>query len=70
MQMRRVVITGLGAVAPNGIGIDHFWDSLVHGQSGSEELPASTLQLTPVRLQAEVADFDPIQFMDPRQPED
>ena len=31
---RRVVITGMGVIAPNGIGIDNFWDTLLHGRSG------------------------------------
>jgi 3-oxoacyl-(acyl-carrier-protein) synthase len=33
LEKRRVVITGMGAVAPNGIGVENFWDSLVHGRS-------------------------------------
>ena len=66
MQMRRVVITGLGAVAPNGIGIDHFWDSLVHGQSGIRRITRFDASTYPCQVAAEVADFDPIQFMDPK----
>ena len=31
---RRVVITGLGVIAPNGIGKEAFWDALVNGRSG------------------------------------
>ncbi|MBO0794083.1 MAG: ketosynthase chain-length factor, partial [Ktedonobacteraceae bacterium] len=31
---RRVVITGLGVIAPNGIGKEAFWQSCVRGQSG------------------------------------
>jgi 3-oxoacyl-[acyl-carrier-protein] synthase II len=30
---RRVVITGLGVIAPNGIGKDEFWSSLIAGKS-------------------------------------
>ncbi len=30
----RVVVTGMGVIAPNGIGLDAFWDSLIHGRSG------------------------------------
>ncbi|MDI7258730.1 MAG: beta-ketoacyl synthase N-terminal-like domain-containing protein [Thermodesulfobacteriota bacterium] len=30
MEKRRVVITGMGVIAPNGIGIENFWDSLDH----------------------------------------
>ena len=31
---RRVVVTGMGAVTPFGLGVDAFWDGLVHGRSG------------------------------------
>jgi 3-oxoacyl-(acyl-carrier-protein) synthase len=39
MRERRVVVTGLGVIAPNGIGIDNFWDSLVRGRSGVRRIP-------------------------------
>ncbi|MDD3286628.1 MAG: beta-ketoacyl synthase N-terminal-like domain-containing protein, partial [Bacteroidales bacterium] len=31
MQMRRVVVTGLGALTPIGLSVPEFWDSLVKG---------------------------------------
>ena len=34
MEKRRVVVTGLGAVTPIGIGIDEFWNGLVSGKNG------------------------------------
>ena len=34
MDKRRVVITGLGAVTPFGVGVDKFWESLKAGKSG------------------------------------
>ena len=34
MMKRRVVITGLGAVSPFGVGVDKLWNSLVEGKSG------------------------------------
>lgn len=34
MTKRRVVITGLGAVTPFGVGVEKFWNSLVEGKSG------------------------------------
>ena len=35
---RRVVITGMGVVAPNGIGKDEFWTSLKEGRSGIKKI--------------------------------
>jgi 3-oxoacyl-[acyl-carrier-protein] synthase II len=66
MEMRRVVITGMGVVAPNGIGIDNFWNSLVHGQSGIRKITHFDASSYPCQVAAEVADFDPIQYMDPK----
>ena len=34
MTKRRVVITGMGAVTPCGIGVDNFWSAMVNGKSG------------------------------------
>ena len=38
MTKRRVVITGLGAVTPFGVGVDNFWNSLVEGNTPFEEI--------------------------------
>lgn len=34
VKKNRVVVTGMGILAPNGIGLDAFWESLVAGRSG------------------------------------
>jgi len=39
-KAHRVVITGLGVVAPNGIGKDAFWDALIAGKSGVDYITA------------------------------
>jgi 3-oxoacyl-[acyl-carrier-protein] synthase II len=66
MEKRRVVITGMGVVAPNGIGIENFWDSLVHGRSGVRKITHFDASSYPSQIAAEVPDFDPINFMDPK----
>jgi len=38
MDKRKVVITGMGVIAPNGIGIEDFWDSLIHGRSAVRKI--------------------------------
>jgi beta-ketoacyl-acyl-carrier-protein synthase II len=63
---RRVVITGMGVVAPNGIGIDNFWDSLVHGQSAVRRITQFDASSYPCQVAAEVPDFDPTDYMDPK----
>jgi 3-oxoacyl-[acyl-carrier-protein] synthase II len=66
MEKRRVVITGMGVVAPNGIGIGNFWDSLVHGRSGVRKITRFDASSYPCQLAAEVSDFDPTDYMDPK----
>jgi len=61
---RRVVITGMGVVAPNGIGIDKFWDSLVHGRSGVRRITHFDASTYPCQVAAEVPDFDPTDYID------
>jgi 3-oxoacyl-[acyl-carrier-protein] synthase II len=60
---RRVVITGMGVVAPNGIGIDKFWDSLVHGRSGVRKITHFDASSYPCQIAAEVPNFDPTDYM-------
>jgi len=66
MEKRRVVITGMGVVAPNGIGIDNFWDSLVHGRSGVRKITHFDASTYPSQIAAEVPDFEPTNYMDHR----
>ena len=64
MEKRRVVITGMGVVAPNGIGIDNFWNSLVHGQSAVRRITRFDASSYPSQIAAEVPDFDYTDYMD------
>jgi len=66
MEKRRVVITGMGVVAPNGIGVENFWDSLVHGQSAIRKITHFDASTYPCQVAAEVQDFDPTDYMDPK----
>jgi len=66
MEKRRVVITGMGVVAPNGIGIENFWDSLVHGRSAVRKITHFDASSYPSQIAAEVPDFDSTNYMDPK----
>jgi 3-oxoacyl-[acyl-carrier-protein] synthase II len=61
--MRRVVVTGLGVVAPNGIGKDEFWDACVHGRSGIGPIQSFDASGHPVRIAGEVRNFDVTPFL-------
>jgi len=62
---RRVVITGLGVVAPNGIGKDQFWSACANGQSGVAPIRSFDASHHPVRIAAEVPAFDVTPFVAP-----
>ncbi len=66
MEERRVVITGMGVVAPNGIGIDNFWDSLVHGRSAVRKITYFDASTYPCQAAAQISNFDPTDYMDPK----
>ncbi len=55
---RRVVITGLGVVAPNGIGKKLFWDASVAGRSGIRSITRFDASRLQTRIAGEVPDFD------------
>jgi 3-oxoacyl-[acyl-carrier-protein] synthase II len=56
--MRRVVVTGMGVVSPLGVGIDAFWDGLVHGRSGVRRITRFDPAPYPSQIAGEVPDFD------------
>ncbi len=59
---RRVVITGLGVVAPNGIGKEDFWDACASGRSGIRRITQFDASPLSTRIAGEVPDFDPQKF--------
>src|SRR5262249_37646022 len=61
--MRRVVVTGLGVVAPNGVGKEAFWSSCVNGRSGVRPIRTFDASGHPVKIAAEVSDFDVLPFV-------
>jgi 3-oxoacyl-[acyl-carrier-protein] synthase II len=56
--MRRVVVTGLGVVSPNGIGKEAFWSACVNGTSGVGPIRSFDASGHPVKIAAEVPDHD------------
>jgi 3-oxoacyl-[acyl-carrier-protein] synthase II len=57
-QPRRVVITGMGCVTPIGIGRKAFWQSLINGESGVRRIEGFDVSDSPVKIAAQVPDFD------------
>jgi 3-oxoacyl-[acyl-carrier-protein] synthase II len=57
--VRRVVVTGLGAVTPVGVGVKAYWDAISAGRSGVGPLTRVDPDLVPSKVAAECSDFDP-----------
>src|SRR3989442_2482612 len=55
---RRVVITGMGCVTPIGLGREAFWSGLQNGKSGVRRIETFDVSNSPVKIAAEVRDFD------------
>ncbi|MHB9155829.1 MAG: beta-ketoacyl-ACP synthase II [Endomicrobiales bacterium] len=64
---RRVVISGLGVVAASGIGKEAFWDNTVKGRSFARKITRFDASNHPSQIAAEIDNFDPRDFVDPRQ---
>ncbi len=63
MTRRRVVVTGLGIIAPVGIGIDAAWTAILAGQSGIGPITRFDASTFPSRIAGEVKDFDVTKFL-------
>ncbi len=61
--MRRVVITGIGVVAPNGVGKDAFWSACLNGRSGVGPIRSFDATGHSVKIAAEVQNFDVAPFL-------
>ena len=58
MDVKRLVITGIGVVASNGIGKDAFWDALEKGETGIKEVSLFDTSTMNAKLAGEIKDFD------------
>ncbi len=64
MALRRVVVTGLGALTPIGNTFKQYWDGLVSGQSGAGPITRFDASLFKTRFACELKGFDPLDYFD------
>ena len=63
---RRVVITGMGAITPIGLGVDNFWEGIKANKIGFAPITKFDTEGYKCKLAAEVKDFDAKEYMDPK----
>jgi 3-oxoacyl-[acyl-carrier-protein] synthase II len=64
MELKRVVVTGLGALTPIGNTISEYWDGLLNGVSGAAPITRFDASKFKTQFACEVKNFDPTNFMD------
>jgi 3-oxoacyl-[acyl-carrier-protein] synthase II len=62
--MRRVVVTGMGAVTPIGLTVDAFWDAMMAGASGAAPIAAFDAEAFDTKFACELKEFDPGDYLD------
>ncbi len=63
---KRIVVTGMGAVTPIGIGVPRFWENLIAGTCGIGEITRLDTEKLPLHRAAEVKDFKPKEHLSMR----
>lgn len=66
MNKRRVVVTGIGAISPYGVGVDILWDNLIAGNSAISTIENLSLEGHTVHIGGEIKTFDETPYMDPK----
>ncbi len=67
MELKRVVVTGLGALTPIGNTVPEFWDGLLNGVSGAAPIKSFDVTKFKTKFACELKDFNPENFMDKKE---
>ena len=64
MELKRVVVTGIGALTPLGKTLDEYWEGLTNGVSGADHIKQFDCSKFKTRFACEVKEFDPTTYLD------
>jgi len=64
MQLKRVVVTGIGALTPIGNNLQEFWNGLINGVSGADFITQFDASKFKTRFACELKNFDPLNYLD------
>jgi 3-oxoacyl-[acyl-carrier-protein] synthase II len=64
MQLKRVVVTGIGALTPIGNSLQEYWNALINGVSGADFITQFDASKFKTRFACELKNFDPLNYLD------
>lgn len=67
MELKRVVVTGIGAITPIGNSLKEYWDGLVNGISGANMITQFDASKFKTRFACEFKNFDPLNYLDKKE---
>jgi 3-oxoacyl-[acyl-carrier-protein] synthase II len=67
MELKRVVVTGMGALTPIGNNIQDYWNGLLNGVSGADMITLFDASKFRTKFACEIKGFDPTQFLDKKE---
>ena len=67
MELKRVVVTGFGAITPIGKNADEYWENLVKGVSGAAPITLFDATNFKTKFACEIKDFDPLTYFDKKE---
>ncbi len=67
MELKRVVVTGMGALTPLGNSVADYWNGLINGVSGADMITQFDASRFRTKFACEVKNFDPVRFLDKKE---
>ncbi|MFI5195303.1 MAG: beta-ketoacyl-ACP synthase II [Chitinophagales bacterium] len=67
MELKRVVVTGIGALTPLGNNLNDYWDALLQGVSGADFITLFDATKFKTRFACELKNFDPLSFLEKKE---
>jgi 3-oxoacyl-[acyl-carrier-protein] synthase II len=67
MELKRVVVTGLGAITPLGKSVPEYWDGLINGVSGADNITQFDTSKFKTKFACEVKDFEPTNYLEKKE---
>lgn len=67
MQLKRVVVTGIGALTPIGNNLQEYWNGLINGVSGADRITQFDCSKFRTQFACELKNFDPLNYLDKKE---